>query len=200
MHSLHNSSHRASGEVLPSPMSLRETHIVSALALVPFASSSFPSFQYDINGLSDKDKFKLLSAKALDYVRFASSRRFDVDFLSCRSISTVPYPFVSMEFSFQLNYDNCSITNVHSISTSSLRTPFHSKVTTRPSPFSLLRPSVRLAFKRCVTTFLSRERECDEHPNGQSNRSIVDHGVRATVAIFSSSGFPFALFFSSKPR
>ena len=33
------------------------------------------------------------------------------------------------------------------------------------------------AFKRCVTTFLSRERECDENNTGQGNWSIVDRGV-----------------------
>ena len=33
------------------------------------------------------------------------------------------------------------------------------------------------AFKRCVTTFLSRERECDENNTGQGNWSIIDRGV-----------------------
>jgi len=33
------------------------------------------------------------------------------------------------------------------------------------------------AFKRCVTTFLSRERECDEINSGQGNWSINDQGV-----------------------
>jgi len=33
------------------------------------------------------------------------------------------------------------------------------------------------AFKRCVTTFLSRERECDENNTGQGNWSIIDQGV-----------------------
>ena len=33
------------------------------------------------------------------------------------------------------------------------------------------------AFKRCVTTFLSRERECDENNIGQGNWSIIEQGV-----------------------
>jgi hypothetical protein len=40
---------------------------------------------------------------------------------------------------------------------------------------------VCLAFKRCVTTFLSRERESDEHQTGNGNWSIVDQGVRTAV-------------------
>ena len=37
------------------------------------------------------------------------------------------------------------------------------------------------AFKRCVTTFLSRERECDENNLGQGNWSIVEQGVSCQV-------------------
>ena len=41
-----------------------------------------------------------------------------------------------------------------------------------------------LAFKRCVTTFLSRERECDESHLGQGNWSIVDQEVIHRVTPF----------------
>ena len=62
-------------------------------------------FQYDINSLSDKDKFKLLSAKALDYVCSFDGMISKVKVLWCcfRLISIVPYRFVLMGFIFQLN-------------------------------------------------------------------------------------------------
>lgn len=40
------------------------------------------------------------------------------------------------------------------------------------------------AFKRCVTTFLSRERECDDGSLGQGNWSIMDKEVRFDLLEF----------------
>jgi len=127
MHSV-TSSHRTSGEI-PSSMSLRETHI------------------YDINSLSDKDKFKLLSAKALDYIdqHCAVSIRLDGT-------------YIPSELRQLLDH----------------KRPLHLNVTTQDA-FSFE------TFKRCVTTFLSRERECDENNTGQGNWSIIDQGYQTTV-------------------
>lgn len=127
MHSI-NSSHRTSGD-LPSSMSLRETHF------------------YDINHLSDKDKFKLLSAKALDYIdqHCAVSIRLDGIYIPNELRQLIDH-----------------------------KRPLHLNVTTQDA-FSFE------TFKRCVTTFLSRERECDEINSGQGNWSINDQGYETTL-------------------
>ncbi|CAM4861538.1 unnamed protein product [Rotaria socialis] len=130
MHSL-NSSHRASGDI-PSSMSLRETHI------------------YDINSLSDKDKFKLLSAKALDYID-----------QHCVVSIRLDGTYIPPELRQLLDH----------------KRPLHLNVTTQDA-FSFE------TFKRCVTTFLSRERECDENSNsGHGNWSIIDQEYQTTVII-----------------
>ncbi|CAF0734467.1 unnamed protein product [Adineta steineri] len=127
MHSI-NSSHRTSGDI-PSSMSLRETHI------------------YDINSLSDKDKFKLLSAKALDYIdqHCAVSIRLDGT-------------YIPVELRQLLDH----------------KRPLHLIVTTQDA-FSFE------TFKRCVTTFLSRERECDGSITGQGNWNIIEQGYQTTI-------------------
>ncbi|CAF1572194.1 unnamed protein product [Adineta ricciae] len=127
MHSI-NSSHRASGDI-PSSMSLRETHI------------------YDINSLSDKDKFKLLSAKALDYIDQHCAVSIRLDGI-----------YIPAELRQLLDH----------------KRPLHLNVTTQDA-FSFE------TFKRCVTTFLSRERECDENNLGQGNWSIIEQGYQTTV-------------------
>ncbi|CAF1217033.1 unnamed protein product [Rotaria sp. Silwood1] len=129
MHSI-NSSHRASGEI-PSSMSLRETHI------------------YDINSLSDKDKFKLLSAKALDYID-----------QHCVVSIRLDGTYIPPELRQLLDH----------------KRPLHLNVTTQDA-FSFE------TFKRCVTTYLSRERECDENNSGQGNWSIIDQGYQTTIII-----------------
>lgn len=129
MHSM-NSSHRASGD-LPSPMSLRENHI------------------YDINGLSDKDKFKLLSAKALDYIDQHCAVSIRLDGI-----------YIPPELRQMLDH----------------KRPLHLNVVTQDA-FSFE------TFKRCVTSFLSRERENDEHQNGHNNWNIIDHGFQTTMII-----------------
>ncbi|CAF3090047.1 unnamed protein product [Rotaria sp. Silwood2] len=129
MHSI-NSSHRASGEI-PSSMSLRETHT------------------YDINSLSDKDKYKLLSAKALDYID-----------QHCVVSIRLDGTYIPPELRQLLDH----------------KRPLHLNVTTQDA-FSFE------TFKRCVTTYLSRERECDENTSGQGNWSIIDQGYQTTVII-----------------
>lgn len=58
-----------------------------------------------------------------------------------------------------------------------LKMLFHSKVIDH----HLLHPSSIFfkAFKRCVTTFLSRERECELNNPNQGNWAIVDQGVNS---------------------
>lgn len=129
MHSI-NSSHRATGDI-PSPMSLRESHF------------------YDINGLSDKDKFKLLSAKALDYIDQHCAVSIRLDGL-----------YIPAELRQLLDHHR----------------PLHLNVTTQDA-FSFE------TFKRCVTTFLSRERESDENNSIQGNWTIVDQGFQTTIII-----------------
>jgi hypothetical protein len=60
---------------------------------------------------------------------------------------------------------------------------FHLKVNFRFDNLKKNLISFFIAFKRCVTTFLSRERECDENNNGQGNWSIVDLGVNLFLTI-----------------
>ncbi|CAF0879628.1 unnamed protein product [Rotaria sordida] len=112
-------------------MSLRETHI------------------YDINSLSDKDKFKLLSAKALDYID-----------QHCVVSIRLDGTYIPPELRQLLDH----------------KRPLHLNVTTQDA-FSFE------TFKRCVTTYLSRERECDENSGGQGNWSIIDQGYQTTVII-----------------
>lgn len=112
------------------------------------------------------------------FVRSIEKKLVD-DFLSFRLISTVLYQFVWMVLIFHQNYDNCLIINVHFIWMLQLKMRFHLKVI----HWFLLSVNVIWnlckAFKRCVTTFLSRERECEPNNPNQGNWSIVDQGVNS---------------------
>ena len=55
-----------------------------------------------------------------------------------------------------------------------------------------------IAFKRCVTTFLSRERECEQNNASQGNWSIADQGVSQSLCPSSFIGNLFS--FSIKQR
>lgn len=209
MHSM-NSSHRASGD-LPSPMSLRENHIVCFHRfhfawpfLFRYFFFVFTSVRYQWS--VGQGQIQIIICQSFGLRTFVFIQPTDTKG-NCfqlnstrlfRSISIVPYRFVSMEFIFHLNYDKCSITNVHFILMSLLKMHFHSKVNetfTNSSMFNFI--LLFLAFKRCVTSFLSRERENDEHQNGHNNWNIIDHGVRLLLCFhWEFSHWVFLLFFS----
>lgn len=191
MHSI-NSSHRATGDI-PSPMSLRESHFVNFHFLWPIIIR-----KRLVSLFTPSNTYSTISTVCRTRTNSSCCRpKLLTTLVSCsiqerkRLVSLLILLKIDQHCAVSIRLDGLYIP-------AELRQlldhhrPLHLNVTTQDafsfeSQSSLERIIVQLnwlrqldsvlAFKRCVTTFLSRERESDENNSIQGNWTIVDQGV-----------------------